>query len=327
MKALDILTIEKLPVYIVGGDDDYLVQYAKRAVYGLVDGVAKDFNITEYTVPRSIYQDTLQRIDDALQSMPVMSSTRVVVADIGVGKLSKDLEKALSELIKRHGTSNNDTSVFMIINRDNTIGGMAKYAEIIDCNRMSEGELLPIVDKIIRDLGYSATPSVVRKLIERSDRYLSQIVKELEKLKIFAKDNLIDDDAINECLPEKSEYIVYEITDALSKGDRFSAVRAIDRIVDAFSNESDGAMKILNTLIGHYRKMFFGKISPLTDVDLSKQFGCKPFAITMARRSATSYKPMQLKKVLDKLVAVESGVKSGNITVKEIIPLVTCAVL
>lgn len=327
MKALDILTIEKLPVYIVGGDDDYLVQYAKRAVYGLVDGVAKDFNITEYTVPRSIYQDTLQRIDDALQSMPVMSSTRVVVADIGVGKLSKDLEKALSELIKRHSTSGNDTSVLMIINRDNTIGGMAKYAEIIDCNRMSEGELLPIVDKIIRDSGYSATPSVVRKLIERSDRYLSQIVKELEKLKIFAKDNLIDDDAINECLPEKSEYIVYEITDALSKGDRFSAVRAIDRIVDAFSNESDGAMKILNTLIGHYRKMFFGKISPLTDVDLSKQFGCKPFAITMARRSAASYKPMQLKKVLDKLVAVESGVKSGNITVKEIIPLVTCAVL
>lgn len=327
MKALDILTIEKLPVYIVGGDDDYLVQYAKRAVYGLVDGVAKDFNITEYTVPRSIYQDTLQRIDDALQSMPVMSSTRVVVADIGVGKLSKDLEKALSELIKRHSTSGNDTSVLMIINRDNTIGGMAKYAEIIDCNRMSEGELLPIVDKIIRDSGYSVTPSVVRKLIERSDRYLSQIVKELEKLKIFAKDNLIDDDAINECLPEKSEYIVYEITDALSKGDRFSAVRAIDRIVDAFSNESDGAMKILNTLIGHYRKMFFGKISPLTDVDLSKQFGCKPFAITMARRSAASYKPMQLKKVLDKLVAVESGVKSGNITVKEIIPLVTCAVL
>lgn len=327
MKALDILKIEKLPVYIVGGDDDYLVQYAKKSIYGLVDGVARDFNITEYTVPRTIYQDTLQRIDDALQALPIMSSMRVVTADIGVGKLSKDLEKALSELIKRHSESGNNTSVLMIINRDNIIGGMAKYAEVIDCNRMSEGELLPIVDKIIRDAGFSSTPNVVRMLVERCDRYLSRIVKELDKLKVFAKDNTIDIDAINECLPEKSEYIVYEITDALSKGDRFAAVRAIDRIVNAFSNESDGAMKILNTLIGHYRKMFFGRISPLTDADLSKQFGCKPFAITMARRSASNYKPMELKKILDRLVSVESGVKSGNITVKEIIPLVTCAVL
>lgn len=327
MRAIDINILEPLPLYILEGDDDYLLSLARRNVRELAGGLMSDFNINDFSLNATNYREKLSEIESALSVYSFGASVKVADVEITITKDNKDFVKSIKDfIVNRVANVKENDSVLLLRYRAESIAELRKYGTLIDCSRLQTGELLPLVASKINDDGKTINTRALEKLILRSDRLISNIYKELEKLYAYIENDLIDEDAVNECLPEKGEYIIFEITNALALGDKTRAYKALDSIVNSYSNRSSGAMAILNLLIGHYRRMFFGKISKLSDADLAATLGCKPYAITAARQAAAKYKPMQLKTVVDKLHSIESDYKQGRLETSEIVPLTVCEI-
>lgn len=326
MRATDIDKLAPAPLYILEGDDDYLLSRARNKVLELADGAMSAFNINEFAVNTTDYREKIQGIEAALSVYSFGAAVKIADVEITITKDNKEFVKAVKTFAEHCVGAYDGGSVLLIRYRAEPIAEIRKFGEVIDCARLQYGELLPIVAAKIEGDGKRIESKALEKLIMRSDRYLSKIYTELDKLYAFIESDLIDEHAVDDCLPEKSEYIIFEITNALADGDKTRAYKALDSIIGSYSNRSSGAMTILNLLIGHYRRMFFGKISKLNDADLASNLGCKPYAVTVARRTAAKYKPMELKTVVDKLHGIESDYKQGKLETSEIVPLAVCEI-
>lgn len=316
-----------LPLYIIEGDDDYLLSLARSKVRELAGGVMSDFNINDFALNAANYREKLPEIESALSVYSFGAAVKVADVEITITGDNKDFVKSIKDFIASRAVANIDNdSVILLRYRAESIAELRKYGTVIDCSRLQTGELLPLVASKINNDGKTINTRALEKLIMRSDRLLSNIYKELEKLYAYIENDLIDEDAVDECLPEKGEYIIFEITNALALGDKTRAYKALDSIVKSYSNRSSGAMVILNLLIGHYRRMFFGKISKQSDADLASSLGCKPYAVTAARQAAAKFKPMQLKTVVDKLHGIEADYKQGRLDTSEIVALTVCEI-
>lgn len=324
MRAIDIDNLKPEPLYVVVGDDDELVMVAKSKVLALAAGIMSDFNIRTYTLAQTNYKDCVGDIRTALATVPFGAACQVVSVYSAAAKLPEDAIKGLKSLIDDFKAEYNDTAVLILINTSGAFTDFQKLGAVIDCNRLMPVELYPIVRQMVEERGYSITESAMQRLVLRCDRYLSNVKRELSKLYDYVDGAKIDVDAVDECLPEKSEYIVFEITDALSRGDKDYALKTINNIISTHSNRSSGAMLIISQLIAHYRRMFLSKISKDSNIVMASHLGCKEYAIKKAREAAARYTALELKKIVDKLQSIEVKFKSGLLTDSEIVLLAVC---
>jgi DNA polymerase-3 subunit delta len=302
MKALDLKqSFEKgiKPIYIVKGDDQYLNSTVMQAFEELVDKDFRDFNLVVFDG-----LSDFQKLKNETLSMPMMAEYRVVIFN-GCKNANVELVKKISDLFQNPASG----VVVVLFVLDDSFKGLYNDFETVDCEKLDSRAVSSLINEICRLQNFSISTAAVTKLGAFTNYNMSRISNELEKLFAYcsASKTIEVEDVLNLVSPE-GEVKAYELANALAAGKNKQAIEILSSIL--LSGEKPSAL--LSMLLSQYRRIFHTSISDKSDAEIASFFKVKPFSITSARSLAKDYTQIELKKIVDRLVELEYGFKSGR---------------
>lgn len=320
MKAIDLkkhLDNIILPLYFIKGNDYYYRKYAEKTFKSLTEGFATDFNLS-YVSSLASWED----ISIILNTPPVMSSYRVVFWSNDLRKSNTETMKNLDSGIKNYIKNPNITTILVIIDDGDYCKSLYKYGEIVDCSRLESSELMNFVSNSIVNKGYNIDNAVLKALINRCDCDMSKITNELEKLYSYCEDKLITADAVEDCVTVNTEMDIFKLTDAIGKNNTENAFLILRELLA----KGEQPLTLLALITNQFKRMFYAKISNLTDEQLAVNLGVKSYSVKQAREIGKRFKPMELKKIVDTLQEIEFNCKQGKLGIEEGLQLAMCHV-
>ena len=322
---MDILQLEKglnterKPLYIIKGNDTYYKRSALHKFEELVCGVASDMNIN-YFPCNALIEDII----NALNTPAFMSDIRLVVWYGDNKKINTDISKTYANTLKKYLDEPNLNAILLMVEEDEYFKFAYKMGELVECNKLESSQLMQIVSKKINALGYTANSAIIKEIISRSDNDMEIINNELEKVFAYACDTkLIDNEVLNQCVLNNVEQEIFALTNAIASGN----VDDVYSQLNALLLRGEKPLNLLALITAHFRRMFFGKISKLSDDSLAKKISAHPYAVKKARESAVSFKPMRLKKILDELQNIEFDCKQGKLSQEDGLHKAVCIAL
>lgn len=304
--------------YLVTGDDLYFKKQVFQQFKQLVSEETFDFNvvyITSSISPEALFVN--------LQTPPLMSDYRVIFLSGENKKPDKDKAKAFEEVIKKWTKDSFSNVVLVVDNEDDNFKFLSKYSEIVDCKKQNVAYLTKQVMEQVNKSGYTIQENSAKSIVLRCNNDMMIIQNELLKLFALAEDKKITDRIVQEIVISNIEENVFKLTDYVAKDNYVASYEMMDNLLSS----GEQPLKILAAISGQYRRMFICKVSKLSNSELSLLLGVKEFAIEISKRTAEFYKPMQLKKIVDKLQLIEYEAKSGLIGMTEGLNLALAYVL
>lgn len=296
------------PFYIINGDDSYYKKLALNQFKRLVDGFTADFNITYCASSCSV-----EELIIAISTPPFMSDYRLVVWQADGKKIDKDKTKKLEVKLKDWLKDPCPNVVLLAINEVDCFKAFFKLAELVDCSRQDTSVLLSYVSNLVNKKGYSIDNALIKEIVIRCNNDMATINGELEKLFFYCDNKNITTQAVEAVVINNVEQDVFKLTDSIANGNSGAAYLLLDNLL----LKGEQPQKILALITSQYRRMFVAKISSDNDATLATQLNIKPYAVSIARKTAAKYKPMQLKRLVDKLQLIEYQAKSGLIGMNE----------
>lgn len=135
--------------------------------------------------------------------------------------LVKEASKANDKLIERLGaylSNPNPSSVLAVVVSDDSFKSLYKAGEQVVCNHPDAPEASRFVVSEALKNGFEITPPAVRLLVEYTARDLARANSELQNCTLFGKQKITDADVKALVAPD-TEFQIYELTNALSRGD------------------------------------------------------------------------------------------------------------
>lgn len=322
MRGIDIkknLMREVLPIYIICGEDNFLKRQVLNEFKSIIDGVTYDFNISDYYGLNEFEELKLN-----LQTPALMSSYRLIIWHGDIRKTSNSNLHETVKWLSNYLKNPNPTAVLLILDVEDNFKELHKLGDIIDCKRLNNSELLAYINDIIKKEGYIIDSKALNELILRCNFYIDIILLELEKIYILcSEDKIITIKDINEFIASTAEYDVFKLTDALNSNDNKKALTVLNSLLAR--GESPNALLAL--LISNFRRMFYAKISKLSDAELAVKLKVKPYSIKIARDIAVNYSATELKVIVEYLLEMDYNCKSGGLNYSEAINTVICKLL
>lgn len=316
------------PVYVIAGDDAYLRSSALSAFKGLLSEDYADFNFNVISE-----DDGSGAVMDALTTYPVFDDRKVVV----VPDISEKLSDGDKELVKRYVLSPNPTSVLVAVIDDvlsdsdddkqdgakqnskkqkgKKLSEQAKEfakkfgLEYVDCNRLSEDEITAEINKLLAEPpACKMDGNAVRALIERTESYMTRIVREVQKLKSYAPSGITVKDVEDMVVPEEN-FAFFMLSSAVSEK---QSDRALE-IFDKFLKQGMKGVTIITMLYNQYRKMLLATLyKENDDAKLASLLEVSSGQLYHIKRVAKNYSQVRLKKCVDYLHEMQYAVQSGR---------------
>lgn len=296
------------PFYMICGNDSYYRKLALKQFESLVDSQTVDFNLTYCASSCSVDELLI-----ALSTPPFLSDYRLVIWQSDGKKIDKDKTKQLEEKLKQWINNPCPDVVLLALNEGDTFKPFLKISEIVDCSQQDTSVLLNVVMEMITKRGFKAETQLVREIIVRCNNDMATISSELEKLFCYVQNNVITADDVENVVINNVEQDVFKLTDNIASGNYDMAYSLLNNLL----LKGEQPQKLLALITSQYRRMFVVKVSKDSDDILASQLGIKPYAISKLQKTAVKYKPMQLKKLTDKLQLIEYQAKSGQIGMTE----------
>ena len=282
------------PLYILTGDDKFVVDLAAQKLRGLITALP-ELNFSSFGGDTAA-----EEIAAACAAYPVMSDYRVIeVRDYG-----RDTAALVSYIKNPAATT---VLYFISSGLDKHLSPLLGSAEIIDCSRLDEKNLLVWINKRVKDSGSQITAAAAALLVSYTNRYLARIAAETDKLISFKDGDTIAEEDVKALVTPDAEFKIYELGDAVAARD---SVKALTILENLFSNTA--VSSLLGMIYAHFRRLLYVAVSADSD-RLSFELGVKEFAVKVAQRQAAKFTPIKLKKIVDWLSEFDSDYKSGRI--------------
>lgn len=279
------------PCYLIGGEDEY---WAKKAYKKLLE-TADELDVTVINAPTKFSEALL-----ALETYPMLGDKKIVAIE-GYEKFGNEEKAAIIKYLEDPVP----TSVLILYNSEKIT-----HKNIKECDfpRLREGALIPVINSLAQSLGGSITQDAARLMSVYAEFDMAIIEKEVIKLSAYCGNETITVESVKECVTPNITYRIYDFADALSYGSYKRAYGALESLTKSASEYS----RFLANAATYYRTVFYAKISKLSDEELAKALGTKPYPVKKARAVAAKYSPMALYELLKRLYELEFEFKSGR---------------
>ena len=305
MKFKDLkksLNSEIKPIYLICGDDAFLVERATRLV---IDACQIDESLNLSTFEGQGIKGNTDGLISALTSYPFMGDKRVV--------LIKEFYPLTAEvkMLKSYFDNPCETTVFIIANlsKNESILKLENVTEV-DCFKGDQSIAEMWIKSVCSKTGVAISQGAIAKLIDYCNSDMTKINGEIEKLTAYAfNSKQIDEDAVELLCVKELEYQTYEVVEFIVAKKYENAYKSLTEIT---TTPGDG-QKLFVSLYYHFRRMLYSALSPLPDGEVAKQLKIKEFAVKMARRQAKAYPLKRLKQIVDSLAKYDEEFKQGVI--------------
>ena len=283
-------------ILVLFGKDEYLKRNAVDLIKKQLNFQMPDLNvckIEDFDVARIVFE---------CNTMPFIDEKRLVV-----GFLPEKMTVSAINDLKKYSENVNTASVLVLV------AGAEKpkfdFGLFVDCNTLDERTLSNWVAVTAKKQNVVFEPEAISVLLERTNMQMMRIKSETEKLISLALDDcrvtrkLVDDNVAAEY-----EYQVFLFADEVAKGHKAKAIEMMNSMMLYEKN----IFSVWSVLYGHFRRMFYAKISKEGSKQLAEELGVKEFAITKAKQQAEAFKAVQLKNILDIIGETEANIKTGK---------------
>jgi len=284
------------PLYHIEGEDKYWCELAYRDLLELSSELDTEVLRDDQPVEDAIF---------GVQNFPMMSDRKLAVIR------DRKLKDAEIKSLEKYLLSPSPMGVILLYHCE----GNAKGEKLFTFDALSEGELLPYVNRLVQEMGGSITPAAAKKLVGYTEQSMTRIKNELMKMIPLGE---ITEERVAEYVEPSYSYRIFDFTDAIARGsfkDAYSVLSSMARNASEYS-------PFFTRLTEHIRLMLHVKLAKnVPDAELAKALGVPPYPLQKAKRAAANYTSKQLLAILMKMYSLEYDYKSGNIGVENAMDL------
>lgn len=281
--------------YLLEGEDYYLYDRAFAMIKKACNIAVPDFDFVKFDDENF----SMQALVDSAEVLPLAGQYRLIVVK-NVSKISENDKKLFLDFLKKTVPS----TVIVIYDYLNKFDFAKDKVAFVDCRRFDKKLGSAVVVNELSKLNKQISAEALDTLWDYCNGYLTRINNELYKLAYYdLNDPLITKKLVESMVKKDNEFVVYELTDSLSRRDGDKVLQ----IVDKLSKEQG----IIGLITNHFRRLFFISTSDMSDKQLASLLGVKEFAISKQRQQVKNFSRMQLKKIYTLLEKVDYDIKSG----------------
>ena len=282
--------------YLVEGDDYFLFDKALSMIKNASQIQLEEFNISKFD------DDNFsgKAVVDSTQVLPLSSEKRLVV----VKDVTKVGESDI-KLLKYYLENPVESTVLVILDWANKFSALKGYGQFVDGRRMEKNLASSVVVNALAKKGKQITSEALSTLFDFCNGYLTRMMNEIDKLVFYDVTNsLITKDIVEKLVHKDTDFVVFELTEALGKRDVDKAIKLLSVMV-----KEQGTLGLITN---HFRRLFFISISDLDNATLAQTLGVKEYAVVKQREQLRNFSKMQLKKIYALLEEVDYKIKSGQ---------------
>lgn len=306
-------------LYLIYGEEKMLVKlYTEQLQEKIIGKNPSDFNFHSFEEGADISQIAM-----SMDILPFAEPCNYVkISDLNVEKLS---ESELKDFYKVLANIPDTTTVVISLLTLNTggkkasrwkklIDTAAKYGTAVNMERKSASDLRKQLISWASKRNIDISGANADKIIEYSGTDLQTLQNEMEKLCSYTAQGEITADTIEKLVTKNLEARVFDMADAVTKGDSDSAFSKLDLLL----YQREEPVNILAVLSSSYVDMYRVRTaieSGETAMKLTESFDYKrkEFRLKKAERCVKNLSAEALEKSLDILVQTNSALNSTSV--------------
>ncbi len=293
-------------IYLLTGNEDYLVQQFKNKLLNAVTDTTDSMNFLAFK------GDGIKTevVSEFALTMPFFADRRVLLIEDSdfFKKGNDDINELLKELP--------ETTLIIFVER-NIDGRLGIYKTVTSKGTVATFDTpgSDVLEKWIVGMfaseEYRIATDAVRELILGVGSDMCAISNEVEKLKsyCFDKKTVTREDVLALCIGQV-EGKIFDMMDALSAGDKKKVMELYADLIDL----REPAMRILFNISKQFERVLKVKLGILggkNDMEISQAAGVPYFTIRKYKSFAGAYSEERLKLKLELCSASEESIKSG----------------
>lgn len=306
------------PVYLVEGDEVYLVDAAQKLFHNLLSPEEADMNFGQYDMQTEPLADAL---DDAA-SAPFFGEHRLIfikqpiflTADAKKAKVHHDIDGFLKYL------ANPLPSTILVIfapypkldERKKVTKFLKKTATVVDAQKRTPEQAQHEVQRAFKQANVKLMPEALTILMQRTAGDLTAMMSAVPILLTYAlQSQTITAEAITALVPQNLEQNVFSLVDAILAQQVTKALTIYDELL----LQKEEPLKINAILVGQFRLLLQIKIlqkSGYSQGSLAQVLKVHPYRIKLALRQTKRFSQANLSAAYLGLTDIEVQLKSSQ---------------
>ncbi len=312
------LNAELKPLYLIYGDDQYLVDTC-------VNKIKKKFGERVLGINYILIDET--NLDNLISDieMPAFGFDKKLIIVKNSGLFKKDgrkksgspMQDKVAEYIENNMEIIEESVILVFVegtaDKNIVFEKVQKQGILCNCEELRPAQLVKKLKQICGLYKVNVDDMTLNYLIETCGTNLQNLINEIRKLIEYSGENgTITLDAVNKLSIKQIESVIFDLTD-------FLAMRKIDKALEILDNliyQKEPIQKILITLYGHFKKIYLCAIAVKLNKDVVNSLNLKPtqtFLVTKYKKQASYFKMSELRTILDELTDLDYNYKNGKI--------------
>jgi DNA polymerase III subunit delta len=310
------------PVYLVLGPDEYRSREMVRFIKSVaLDPATASFNFEESSAANTPAGDALQ----SARTLPMLAPRRVVILN-DVGEAEEEEREAILDYVQRPETRNVVVLASDEIDRRTTFyKKLREEACTVEFPVLKGDSLESWTAEYIRSRGARVSRSAIKKLVDLIGGDLRMLTMEIEKLLLTVGEaGAITEEVVAELVGSSREQMSWSITDAMARGDRASAIRILNTVVDS----DDAALAVLGWMAKYYRQILFTKDAisrGVPSVRAAQAAGVYPSFAEKFAKEVRAVDGLSAIRAYRKLARIDLKMKSSSVNKKALLEDFVCS--
>ncbi len=312
------------PIYVFEGEEVYFREKgeallkAKYVQQPILDYVAFDGS--------ALKGEKLSSLVAAASSFPFASEKRFV-------KVSEfyPTEKEYAQYIKPLFENPTSSVILFISNTGKEKAGgvslsKAPNVTFVDCGRSDEETIKRWIYLTMKKAGVVADGMTCDLIAAYCNYDMSRIAMETEKLLVCAESagaTRLTDEMVRENVHPEIEYKVYELTNAISRGDRAGFVR----ILNDLTGKTTEIIPTLSMIASYFKSLYEMRIMKGTSASIAAALSMKEYAVRKSKEQAAKFTQEALLEYYTAVYEAIAAVKCGELTPSAAVLRVSAKVL
>jgi DNA polymerase-3 subunit delta len=303
-------------VYVLHGTEKYLLETWEREIVKAANPSGDQFDVMQL----DLQETSLDTALDEAETVPFFSEYRTVIVKnaqflTGAKEKQKHNVDRLAEYVVQPATY----SVLVLIvesekldERKKIVKRLKERAIVLEAKKPSQNELMRYVnDELSREQQKMERSTMERLLFLCQDDW-GKLVRELEKLQLYAGTGAtIPIEIVNDLVPRTLEDNVFQLSELLVKRQADAALR----LVRDLEKQGQELIGLLGLLARQYRNMYLSK--QLTEAgygekQIASKIGAHPYTIKLATQASRGFSEAQLARALTLIADADEAMKTGR---------------
>lgn len=321
------------PVYVLCGEETFFPDRIQEAFVELVPQETRDFNL-DILYGR---ETTLNQALSAARSYPMMAERRVVIVrdfhryfDPG-----RDEEESNREDLISYLQQPNPATVLVLIDENKPDGktrlgqalNKSEQVSVYKFDPVKEEQMPQWIEQWCRETaGKQIDPRASQLLAFHVGNNLMTLVAEIEKLSTYTREDTIQEADVKEVVGISREVNIFDLSDALSAGDRAKVMGLADQMLQTADNPTGEIFKTIGYLTMYFNNLWqMHRLAQkgVADNEIPKQIGMNPYFYRNLKPALRVYPLQKIPHIFEALLDADRALKGFSTMEPEDIYMMT----